>query len=188
MLCLHYISLYFLVVTAIHVPCRSWRVVKLSCVGSIGLSFMGTLRATQIRHDWKSKKKKKRRREDERGDSRADPENLQSKEKVRVGDITKTRAETEGGWEGHKWQRQREGKNETHVIPSSIINTVINEHGDQGSAPFMMRSSYCWRGKWWSVTFEGVCVPAYVHSHACVSGLSHLQCHLALMTPLMAQH
>lgn len=28
--------------------------VKLSCVGSMGLSFMGTLRATQIRHDWKS--------------------------------------------------------------------------------------------------------------------------------------
>lgn len=32
--------------------------VKLSCVGSIGLSFMGTLRATQIRHDWKSKRGK----------------------------------------------------------------------------------------------------------------------------------
>lgn len=36
--------------------------VKLSCVGSMGLSFMGTLRATHIRHDWKSKKKKKRER------------------------------------------------------------------------------------------------------------------------------
>lgn len=48
------------------------------------------------------------------------------------------------------------GKNEMHVIPSSIINTVINEHGDQGSAPFMRRSRYRWRGKWWSVTFEGV--------------------------------
>lgn len=41
------------------VPCRSWRVVKLSCVGSMGLSFMGTLRATQIRHDWKSRRERK---------------------------------------------------------------------------------------------------------------------------------
>lgn len=33
---------------------------KLSCVGSMGLSFVGTLRATQIRHDWKSKKERGR--------------------------------------------------------------------------------------------------------------------------------
>lgn len=43
------------------------------------------------------------------------------------------------------------------LFPGSIINTVINEQGDQSPAPFMRRSSYCRRGKWWSVTFEGVC-------------------------------
>ncbi len=35
--------------------------VKLSCVGSMGLSFMGTLRATQIRHDWKSTFREKKK-------------------------------------------------------------------------------------------------------------------------------
>lgn len=59
------------------------------------------------------------------------------------------------------------------LFPGSIINTVINEHGDQGSAPFMRMSSYCWRGKWWSVTFEGVCacvlVLACVYALVCVS-------------------
>lgn len=37
--------------------------VKLSCVGSIGLSFIGTLRATQIRHDCKSRRHKGRNTE-----------------------------------------------------------------------------------------------------------------------------
>ena len=49
--------------------------VKLSCVGSVGLSFMGTLRATQIKHDWKSEQgdgeeggeRGERERERERG-------------------------------------------------------------------------------------------------------------------------
>lgn len=36
------------------IPWRSCLVVKLSYVGSMGLSLTGTLRATQIRQDWKS--------------------------------------------------------------------------------------------------------------------------------------
>lgn len=141
---------YFLAVWLVGVPCRSWRVVKLSCVGSIGLSFMGTLRATQIRHDWKSKRAREREREQRE---------CVEERKDQVGDITEDRAEREGGmgeekgekrggwW--HEWTRQREGKKmKCMLFPGSIINTVINEHGDQGSAPYIRSSSYRWQGEW----------------------------------------
>ena len=50
--------------------------VKLSCVGSMGLSFMGTLRATQIRHDWKSEQREGEREgeEGEEGEGREEEE------------------------------------------------------------------------------------------------------------------
>lgn len=79
--------------------------------------------------------------------------------KDQVGDITEDRAEREGGmgeekgekrggwW--HEWTRQREGKKmKCMLFPGSIINTVINEHGDQGSAPYIRSSSYRWQGEW----------------------------------------
>lgn len=51
----------------------------------MGLSFMGTLRATQIRHDCKSERKEGR---EESVEARKDE----------VGDVTKTREGGGGGW------------------------------------------------------------------------------------------
>ena len=60
--------------------------VKLSGVGCTGLSFMGTLRATQIRHDWKSEYTGG----EERGSRGAERRIVRSKEKKDdVEDVTK---------------------------------------------------------------------------------------------------
>lgn len=62
-----------------------------------------------------------------------------------------------GGWEriderrgenGDMNDRGGEGKKmKCMLFPGSIINTVINERGDQGSAPYIRSSSYRRRGE-----------------------------------------
>lgn len=66
-------------------------------------------------------------------------------------------ADRRGGWEriderrgenGDMNDREREGKKmKCMLFPGSIINTVINERGDQGSAPYIRSSSYRRRGE-----------------------------------------
>ena len=48
--------------------------VKLSCVGIMGLSFMGTRRATQIRHDWKSTERERERERERKGEREGERE------------------------------------------------------------------------------------------------------------------
>lgn len=75
--------------------------VKLSCAGSIGLSFMGTRRATQIRHDCRSAGVGKEKREIGGGKESGGCNKEDGDRGVGDG---------RGWWWRHERWRQREGK------------------------------------------------------------------------------